>query len=828
MRPGAHRLSATNYEFEYARLIDRSANIRNEAEVRSAWTRALEGATGLTFDLERGRRDLSYNDVIIEFKDLGLFDGRSNSPAFLNATTDRLPKYIKRAAEADGLDAEEYLGIAIDGRHVAFGQMRDGSFVFGRLLPLSSTIFMMVANACLGGRRRAVTAENLVADFGHQSTFGRDLMQALADALARAMIARGNAQAKKIQMFFKEWSTLYGQVADLGLVQRKSIRKSIAFTWKGEESEWLAASLFVAHTFHSLFVKLLVAEVVAAHGLASSSSIVDEILAEPEVSRFNRLRTDIEEGEFFRAMGLKGFVEEVIFSWYLDAAISDVVSDRELAGALTAMLGQLHLYRLNTVLHSGRSRDVLRDLYEDIVPSELRKSLGEFYTPDWLAEYTVDQLGFTDKDWLTKRVLDPTCGSGTFLVEVIQRKRAAMFAAGYTSDNMLEALMYSVWGFDLNPLAAQTARANVLMAIADLLKACGGKEIEIPVLLADAIYSPARAPDGKSEEVRYVIGSDIADLEVVLPAELAFDRKSLDRVFEVMGHEVEAGSLYSAVEKRLIAEGVLNGNTAPAWRIPLKQTYERVLDLHKRDWNGIWFRIVRNFFWSATAGRFDAIVGNPPWVRWSNLPVAYRNRAKPTCEGYDIFSDTPYFGGNELDISAMITYTTADKWLDDGGLLAFVITQTVFQSGSSQGFRRFRINKDYSLLPLAVDDLKALRPFPDAANATSVALFVKRRNTRPTYPVLYREWMGVPRLNRYGAAILNSDGSPKLQRSVDPLSKKEEVLGQCIYSTRKLIRHLRTLKDHLGPSCLLLPSHSTASCLAYPSGSQAARELRLI
>ena len=131
-------------------------------------------------------------------------------------------------------------------------------------------------------------------------------------------------------------------------------------------------------------------------------------------------------------------------------------------------------------------------------------------------------------------------------------------------------------------------------------------------------------------------------------------------------------------------------------------------------------------FWSATAGQFDAIVGNPPWVRWSNLPEAYRNRAKPTCEKYAIFSDTKFHGGNELDISAIITYTTADKWLVEDGRLVFVITQTVFQSPSSQGFRRFRINATDRLVPISIDDMKELKPFPDAANKTAVAMFTKR------------------------------------------------------------------------------------------------------
>ena len=300
-------------------------------------------------------------------------------------------------------------------------------------------------------------------------------------------------------------------------------------------------------------------------------------------------------------------------------------------------------------------------------------------------------------------------------------------------------LIDSVWGFDLNPLAVQVSRTNFLMAIADLLKATPGQQIEIPVLLADAVYSPARIPDSNEGLVEYQIGSQISNLKILLPAELAFDRSTLDRVFEVMGELVEEYADYESCEAALARRDVLGRKKLKEWSGPLKNTYDRVLRLHRQNWNGIWFRIIRNFFWSATVGKFDVILGNPPWVRWSKLPDAYRERAKPTCEQYEIFSETPHHGGNELDISGMITYTTADKWLRAGGTLAFVLTQTHFQSPSSQGFRRFRIDSTYRLAPLYVDDMKALRPFPAAANKTSVVIFRKGTDA-PNYPVPYRIW----------------------------------------------------------------------------------------
>src|SRR5690606_23228873 len=132
----------------------------------------------------------------------------------------------------------------------------------------------------------------------------------------------------------------------------------------------------------------------------------------------------------------------------------------DLVQSLKALLGKLSLYRTDRL---DRQRDTLRDFYQDLVPETLRKSLGEFYTPDWLVDYTVDQV--KDGDWLGKRYLDPTCGSGAFLISVLRRKKTEAKSKGLDVVPTIEALCSEVWGFDLNPLAVQTARVNFLMEI---------------------------------------------------------------------------------------------------------------------------------------------------------------------------------------------------------------------------------------------------------------------------------------------------------------------------------------------------------------------------
>ena len=93
------------------------------------------------------------------------------------------------------------------------------------------------------------------------------------------------------------------------------------FSWAGNPADDVSARLFVIHTFDSLLIKLLAAEILAAHGLTSGRGFAEELATiEDDVALMKRLRFDIEEGGFFETTGIHGFVEEAIFSWYLALA----------------------------------------------------------------------------------------------------------------------------------------------------------------------------------------------------------------------------------------------------------------------------------------------------------------------------------------------------------------------------------------------------------------------------------------------------------------------------------------------------------------------------
>ncbi len=729
------------YDVQYNRLKRRVLDWRTEEEVRLGWITELQNALGILFHAERGRSDADYNQIVIEFKNVGLFHGSATSAKFEEAM-EELSRYIPAKAHAENIEIENYIGIAIDGESIAFAYLRNETspIVHSSILPLSQYSVQMVFEACRQSSRRALTAENLIEDFGHGSVAGGALMQTLSDSLTTHLEYPEN---NKVKMLYEEWKALYGQVADLSTSQVDGIMRTIGFTSSGEPADKLSRILFVIHTFDSILIKLLAAEIVSHRTeLTAYPDFAQNAVSADNDEFILLLDRDIEHSQLYARANIHGFVEEPLFSWYVDVCRIDrnTSISNDIISALRDILIRLSFYQVENLSHA-QTNDVLKRFYQNIVPQVLRKSLGEFYTPDWLVDVALDKV---EGQFDSLKFLDPTCGSASFLLAIIRKIRDT---SKLTDAELLKRITQNVWGFDLNPLAVQTARVNYLIAISDLITAAPGIDIEIPILLADAIYAPAPDENGDTSVVNYVIGSSVANLTISLPTVLAQDRVRLDSVFSAMDECVERNLEASQMLEYLSCRQIITAAERNCWHNILSTTYRRVLDLHRKNWDGIWFRVVRNYFWSATTGEFDVIIGNPPWVRWSKLPELYRNRVMPTCRKYDIFSQTPFFGGNELDISGLITYTVSDKWLKAGGQLIFLLTQTHFQSASSEGFRSFCIDGNNYLLPLIVEDLKSLKPFPDAANKT--AIFVARKGKKvPSFPIKYIVWNSAPGKSR--------------------------------------------------------------------------------
>jgi len=129
-------------------------------------------------------------------------------------------------------------------------------------------------------------------------------------------------------------------------------------------------------------------------------------------------------------------------------------------------------------------------------------------------------------------------------------------------------------------------------------------------------------------------------------------------------------------------------------RNKLLELSQSLVMLHENKWDGIWIRIVSNFMLIARVEKQDIIIGNPPWVKWEYLPQNYAENIKEMCLERHLFSGQTYMGAISLNLCALIANVTASSWLNDDGVLAFIMPKTLMTQDSYAGFRDFYTDYD--------------------------------------------------------------------------------------------------------------------------------------
>jgi type I restriction enzyme M protein len=178
-----------------------------------------------------------------------------------------------------------------------------------------------------------------------------------------------------------------------------------------------------------------------------------------------------EEGRKAVAKRIKGLFDELkndqVFSEVFDGNESIALTDKGLA----FIAGELAKYSF-----LDASIDVKGLAYETIVSNTLKQEAGQFFTPRNIVKAMVEMLDPSETD----RVLDPACGSGGFLVMVldhVRRKLAKkmfpdlegpLLAEKYNTYEINEQVRdyaeNSIFGFDFDPDLKKAARMNMVMA----------------------------------------------------------------------------------------------------------------------------------------------------------------------------------------------------------------------------------------------------------------------------------------------------------------------------------------------------------------------------
>lgn len=651
-----------------------------EATIESQFEREVYAALrsiGLRFDPEkgvsddvrrhtsRGRVDSRLGGLVIEYKRPSLLATDQQSKAALKQLEDYLTS-LSAAWNAP------MVGMLTNGLVVY--EMRA---VAGRIIStssaemLSGTTLQRLTRHVISLAMTALTSANLIRDF-----CGTDGVLFRAARVLNDILSAGGLPAKT-EMLRSEWEQLFRlEHDDQSLMKKIEDRRAALATLFSIEINAAPAeyqALFALHTAYAIVLKFIAYRVVSDVYFGRVGQDFCDLVTGSD-TYLQTFCQKLEDGEVFRDLGIINLLEGDFFYWYCDhrqwnKALADLV--REIVTILA------RYEEAEKAFEVGEIPDLFRELYQAAVPGVVRSSLGEFYTPYWLAEHVIGSAS-PEGRW---RAIDPCCGSGTFIIAAVDRIRAEH----KNSQTLLHEIISRVVAIDLNPLAVLTTRIHYFIQISGLL-ADYDSDLVIPVYLGDAAAIPTREVVEGVECLRYELKTLQKPIGALLPVSLVEDTPKFMRLMVDYEKEIKRQDFNAARDK--LQDAIANKDLVFTIRRNINSLTDQLVKMEACGKNGIWARILSNFLTTACVGQFSMIVGNPPWIDWKNLPEGYRNRLKAMCLERGLFSGAGRLGGINLNICAVIAYVSMSNWMEDTGRLSFLMPHELAIQASYEGWRR--------------------------------------------------------------------------------------------------------------------------------------------
>ena len=216
---------------------------------------------------------------------------------------------------------------------------------------------------------------------------------------------------------------------------------------------------FATETANLILARILLIRFLEDHGFFDQTTadgvIKRRYLCNGGVQAFQGMRayfgqhyTRLLEGAY--RTGAKVFsaaFKETEHDWVLDLA--DETLSRNIEWAM---------YRFARFDFTTIRGDILTGIYDRFLDAKQRKAQGEFYTPPSIARYMIDQLELAPED----SVLDPCCGSGTFLIERYQQVVGEDADRGIATYEDARQAIGRIAGNDLNPFTAVLTQIQLL------------------------------------------------------------------------------------------------------------------------------------------------------------------------------------------------------------------------------------------------------------------------------------------------------------------------------------------------------------------------------
>lgn len=497
-------------------------------------------------------------------------------------------------------------------------------------------------------------------------------------------------------------------------------------------------TLFFKHTYLSTLVKLII-DVKITKGKPNS---FDEIMP-------------ILHGNKFKNAGITNFIEDDFYAWVLRPYVR-----KQTSKLFYNLLKEVYVYDLEKL-----NEDVLKGLYQELIDTEIKQSLGEFYTPDWLATTMVKN---TLIDNIECRVLDPSCGSGTFLFKIIKFKYEKLLKKGWSKTNILEHILENVVGFDVHPLAVMIARTNYLLSLGDLLHS-KQDSISIPIYLSDSLKIPRK-------QIEISSGIEISIFEAVdktfeFPIRILENITNMDKIMELMKAngsdyelKIERGNFTIAEEykQNTIASFknalVFNYGCSKEESIILGESLNTLYKLIDSGMDSVWPYILRNMYKpiSMTLKKADVILGNPPWITLRNIKNAkYQKFIKDHSRFYKLNTEAKL--APHIEISTLFFCHVSDQYLKNNGKIGFIMPRSVMVSTNHEKFLKFSKPKMKLEQIYDLEKSKDFKVVPLFKIPSCVIFCSKNQETK--YPVSVKEFEG--KLSTFNSQIEESSKSLK-------------------------------------------------------------------
>ncbi|WP_208761342.1 N-6 DNA methylase [Microbispora hainanensis] len=705
-------------------LLGRLANrdrVRSEATLQSDIRQLLlTGGLGLAdhdLDVEletqvgdRRRIDIELGFTVIEVKkDL-------RSATVLKTAEKQLAGYVRTRSQQTG---QRYVGVLTDGAvwhayHLHNDELNEATRF--ELKPSRPDLISLLAwlEGVLATRKGVPpTPSEIAARLGADSA-----SYALDRAVLGALYAE-NRDAPTVQLKRELWSKL--------------LRSALGTQFADDDE------LFLEHTL-----------------LVNSAEVIAHLVLGLDVTDMQP--ASLLGGQRFDLAQIYGVVEADFFDWVLEVPDGD--------SFIRTLARRLARFNWADVEH-----DVLKVLYESVIGTETRKKLGEYYTPDWLADQVVAEA-VTDP--LNQRVLDPSCGSGTFLFHAVRRHLSAADEAGVPLATALSGLTNHVLGIDLHPVAVALARVTYLLAIGrDRLIDSRRGPITVPVYLGDSVQWTQRV-DLFTEGHLLIstgTGSQLFEDELRFPDHLLSNAARFDRLISELAslasRDRAPGTVppLTALFKRLaIAEA-----DQPA----IKDSFDVLCRLQDEERNHIWSYYIRNLVRPVWLGRgenrVDVLVGNPPWLSYRHMPAEMQDVFREMSEARGLWHGKTV--ATHQDLSGLFVARAVQQYLKLGGTFAFVLPNAALDRGYFAGFRSGKFSDGSEEVTATFTgswDLRRIRPhfFPRGG----AVVFGQRTENAPhalssetirwtgTLPRTAHSWeSAAPHLNREPAVLAISN-----------------------------------------------------------------------